>query len=125
MAHAKLCEKYFDEYKKAIYGDPSCEQLLQEMKKFQEGDRIIRTLDRKGQAAYADYVTKKMCENESIDHIVSMARESIARLSYDKTTVLNSAAIGGMALMVETLKGHSKHDLAKSLETSLDAKLQN
>ena len=109
--------KYFLEYQNHCREDPKI--MMQDLQKWESGDKIIHELDRKGQAEYADYVIQKMCALCTVDDLSEFAKSAVGVLS-KLTTRARSCQIGNMAAIILALpSGELKKKLELELTTYL------
>lgn len=111
----QLQDKYFQEYKVLCLNDS--EFVARENNKWDRGDAIIFDCDLNQKAEYADYVTRKMCEEQTNDVIIWMCKTSF----YDpKSEImpLGSCAIGNLALYLKHLLAiEGNEELKQQIQT--------
>ena len=92
--------RYFHDYQE--WCGQNVDLMMEELRRWEAADATILYKPLDEQATYADFVTRKMCTNETEAVFVIMCQEWIRDANtLDKWTA-NTCAIGNVALMTKT-----------------------
>lgn len=102
-------QRYFEEYQRQCAANPQA--MMDELARWEAGDATILDVGMAEQAAYADYVTRKVCTEQPEEIIVAT---SLQLLGPQPPVKQNSCAIGNTALLVQTVLAMEGHDQLKN-----------
>jgi hypothetical protein len=92
---------YFAEYQ--AWTVNNVDAMRDELERWEAADATILSMPLAEQATYADYVMRKFCAEQPLDLVVYAAGDAYATVTTATAGTLNSAAIGGLALLLQTV----------------------